>query len=243
MVSFGTGKLIEANDVTTTSQQTLYGVWDEKLFGASSTATGAARVNASNLVSRTISDSSQLVIADTSKRGWYANFTKSGERLIYPMLTTQYHNVTATVLSPAGVTADACSAGSQGTSSPYILDALWVTVAPKPTTPPTPPPYDPLNPPQPCIGPGCTPPCGASGWSCTAPSGGEPVVVSTDQKCPNGAPLTKLLYSRSQTCSATCGNGTTLTTETSTINQCPAYNPSSSVPVQVKRTWRQLFMR
>jgi hypothetical protein len=34
-----------------------------------------------------------------------------------------------------------------------------------------------------------------------------------------------------------------LTTETSTINQCPAYNPSSSVPVQVKRTWRQLFMR
>jgi type IV pilus assembly protein PilY1 len=248
MVSFGTGKLIEATDVATTSQQTLYGVWDEKLFGASSTATGAARVTASNLVARTISDTSQLVITDTSKRGWYANFANTGDRLIYSMLTSQFHNLTATVLSPAGVTADACSAGSQGTSSPYILDALWVTVA---STPPTPEPavclsascIDPLNPPQPCLGPGCKPPCGGTGWSCTAPSGGEPVLVSTDQKCPNGAPLTKLLYSRTQTCRATCGDGTTLTSETSTINQCPAYNPPNPSSGGVKRTWRQLFMR
>jgi type IV pilus assembly protein PilY1 len=250
MVSFGTGKLIEANDVKMTSQQTLYGVWDDKLFGASSTATNAARVTASNLVSRPISDSSQLVITDTSKRGWYANFANSGDRLTYPMLTTQYHNLTATVLSPAGVTADACSAGSQGTSTPYILDALWVTVAPPtPTTQP-----DPLcssadcpSPPPPCIGPGCKAPCGGSGWTCSAASGGEPVLVATDQKCPNGAPLTKLLYSRSQTCTAICKDGTILGSATNplpptyTINQCPAFNLGQ--PGAVKRTWRQLFMR
>jgi len=241
MVSFGTGKLIEANDISTTNLQTLYGVWDEKLFGASSTATNAARVAASSLFQRTISDTSQLVISDSAKRGWYANFTKSGDRLIYPMLTIQYHNLTATVLSPAGVTADACSAGSQGTSSPYILDALWATVA----TPQPDPIYQCLTAScaeaPVCIGPGCTPPCGNSGWSCTAPSGGEPVVVATDQTCPNGAPLTKLLFSRSQNCTATCKDGTTTVSNTSTINQCPAFNPSQ--PVAVKRTWRQLFMR
>jgi type IV pilus assembly protein PilY1 len=249
MVSFGTGKLFEANDVKTTSQQTMYGVWDDKLFGASPTKTNAARVTSSNLVARTISDTSQLVITDTSKRGWYANFTKSGERLIYSMLTTQYHNLTATLLSPAGVTADACSAGSQGTSTPYILDALWVTVAPPtPTTQP-----DPLcisancpTPPPPCIGPGCKAPCGGSAWTCTAASGGEPVLVATDQTCANGAPLTKLLYSRSQTCTATCKDGTILDSSTGssstyTINQCPAFNLSQPGPV--KRTWRQLFMR
>jgi type IV pilus assembly protein PilY1 len=251
MVAFGTGKLMEANDITTTSQQTLYGVWDEKLFGASSTATNAARVTASSLEARTVSDSSQLVITDASKRGWYANFPKTGDRLIYSMLTTQYHNLTATVLSPAGVTADACAAGSQGTSSPYILDALWLTKArgPDPVVPPiclTAADCFP-NPPEPCIGPGCGYPCGGSGWTCSAPSGGEPVLVGTDQKCPNGAPLTKLLYSTFQTCTAICKDGTILGSSTnplpptSTINQCPAYNPSQ--PVAVKRTWRQLFMR
>ena len=250
MVAFGTGKLFEANDISTTNQQTLYGVWDEKLFGASTTATNAPRVSAANLVSRIISDTSQLVITDTTKRGWYANFTNSGDRLIYSMPTSQYHNVTATVLSPAGVSADPCSAGSQGTSSPYMLDALWVTATPP--TPPTPTPpclsaSDCPAPPSPCIGPGCLPPCGGSNWVCKAPSGGEPVVVGTDQKCANGAPMTKLLFSRSQTCTATCRDGTVLGSNTyplpptSTINQCPAYNPS--VPVTVKRTWRQLFMR
>jgi type IV pilus assembly protein PilY1 len=250
MVSFGTGKMFESNDIKTTSQQTWYGVWDEKLFGASSTATNAARVTASNLVARTISDASQLVITDPSKRGWYADFTHSGDRLIYSMLTTQYHSLTATVLSPAGVTADACSSGSQGTSFPYIFDALWVTVAP-PTPPLTPDPVcsssDCPSSPPPCIGPGCKPPCGGSGWTCSAPSGGEPVLVATDQKCPNGAPLTKLLYSREQTCTATCKDGTILGSATNplppteTINQCPAFNLSQ--PGAVKRTWRQLFMR
>lgn len=249
MVAFGTGKLFESSDTNTTTQQSLYGVWDDKAVGASSTATGVPRVAASSLVLRTIGNTSQLVIADAAKRGWYANFVNSGDRQIYPMLTTQYHNVTSTIISPIGVTTNPCASGTQGQSSVSLLDTLWITT-PRPVPPDPPSPCStnscvPVCPgPEckpPCIGAGCTPPCGDSQWSCGSSTGGEPVSIGTGQKCPNGAPLTKLLYSKVQTCTSTCGDGSITTTNSETLDQCPAFYPPGTTVVN--RTWRQLFMR
>ncbi|MEI8157917.1 MAG: PilC/PilY family type IV pilus protein [Burkholderiales bacterium] len=251
MVVFGTGKLFEASDVNTTNQQTLYGVWDDKLMGAAgAVAAGSSYVAASSLVSRSISAPSQLVITDTTKKGWYADFSSTSERQIYPLtLADEKHNIVADPASPVGIATDACTTGTGGKATLQPLDALWITVSPSPPpcqstntcTPDPDVPYDPTVPV--CIGAGCKPPCTGGVWNCSSPIQGEPALMKTNQKCPNGADLFKLISAEEQTCTTVCHDGQHSIT-TKSIDICSAYNPPPTPLTGNKtRKWRELFLR
>jgi type IV pilus assembly protein PilY1 len=151
MVVFETGKFYEDADLSTTTTQTIYGTWDATAFGASATATGIARVAESNLVARTqasIADGTNQITYSTSTKGWYYNFTHSGERMIYPMNVVLNRFVSGTSLTPTtSVTSDPCVSGSGGEGRPYFIDALSGAFIPFPLDPvippePPPPPFD-----------------------------------------------------------------------------------------------------
>jgi type IV pilus assembly protein PilY1 len=139
MVVFGTGKLLETSDLTIPAgyQQALYGVWDSNAMGASSTATGAARVTSSVLTAQTIGGTATVVGNNSyfassknsvdyagGKKGWYLNFPNSGQRLVYPIDTLAYHYVGVDTISPAGLTLNACVSGSGGAGYFYVMEAL-----------------------------------------------------------------------------------------------------------------------
>lgn len=239
MVVFGTGKLYETADVTSTGQQSVYGVWDE--FGSTSDpiAKGTPRVTKSMLVARNIEDTSQLVITDTTKRGWYADFKGTGDRQIYPLaLFDGKHNVMTLAVSPAGLAADACTTGTGGTSTPNPLDALWVTVQPDPpvlctgaSCPTTP------NP-SVCIGKGCSTTVPVCVYKCSSPIQGASAFIQTDQKCQNGAPLVKQIFAEEVSCS--CGPSTTTT---KSIDICADVGKPATTAVTKTRKWRELFLR
>lgn len=91
LIFFGTGKYLEISDLTNTSQQTFYGVWDN----GNSISTSPA--NRTDLVAQTIdtssgsftdSDGNPLrLVSDNavnynSKLGWYLDLPESGERVV-----------------------------------------------------------------------------------------------------------------------------------------------------------------
>ena len=138
MVVFGTGKFYEVADITSTTQQTLYGIWDTAAFGATS-VTGVALTDTTKLVQQTIgsdqtgangntyaaiSTNSVDYTGSTPKRGWYMNLPKTGQRNVYPLdlLATRY--ALADTISPSNVSLDPCSNTTGGTGFQYIFDAL-----------------------------------------------------------------------------------------------------------------------
>lgn len=138
MVVFGTGKFFEVADINTTTQQTLYGVWDPAEFGAS-VYTGVPLTNNTLLVQQTVSAgvvapngntyfsiSSNAVpyTGATPKRGWYINFPNSGQRLVYPLDLLASRFAVADTISPTNVSLDPCANTSGGTGYLYIVDAL-----------------------------------------------------------------------------------------------------------------------
>lgn len=85
LIFFGTGKYLETSDLTTTDQQTFYGVWDD----------GSQALDRGDLVEQTIdattytdADGNPLrLISDNTinynnKSGWYIELPTSGERLV-----------------------------------------------------------------------------------------------------------------------------------------------------------------
>lgn len=154
MVVFKTGKLIDSLDLTTTTTQTIYGVWDNKMVGADSTATGAVRFTEAQLAPRTIAN-----IADgtnavdyATKKGWYYNMVNSGERMIYRMNPVLNRFVLGTSVTPTSSSAaDPCISGTGGEGRRYFLDALSggsvnSTIMVVPPEPPPPPFIDPADP-------------------------------------------------------------------------------------------------
>lgn len=106
LVIFGTGKLFETSDATSTSVQTLYGVWDKP----STTAT----VSKTNLVQQTLAKSggyysipSPQVIDWATKRGWYMtlNVTTS-ERLVTDPIIFEDQVIFTTIIP--GTSTDPC---------------------------------------------------------------------------------------------------------------------------------------
>jgi len=87
MIYFGTGKYLEANDVTSNSTQSVYGVWDS----------GSSGLTRSGLESRSITEGT-LTLPDTTTanvrystgdkmdyttvKGWYVDLPTSGERAV-----------------------------------------------------------------------------------------------------------------------------------------------------------------
>lgn len=148
LVSFGTGKMFESTDIATTTQQSLYGVWDPIAFGATSTPTGTTLTGVTNLVQQTISvgSNSTITVVTTAlttttqsvtsynftnlpvdwatKRGWYLDLPNNGERAIYPERLLSDNVVLVNTLSPINVSTAVCTASGQGTGYLYAFSIL-----------------------------------------------------------------------------------------------------------------------
>ena len=145
MVIAGTGKFYEVSDISTTAQQSLYGIWDKTRFGATTIPTGAALTDKTLLVEQTIG--SAVTGADNNtyfeisrnpvdyvgtttpsvtaaRRGWYTNLPNTGQRLTYPMNILANRIAVADTISPANVSTDPCSNTGSGTGYLYAFDAL-----------------------------------------------------------------------------------------------------------------------
>jgi len=85
MVFFGTGKYLESDDLTSTSTQTFYGIWDD----------GTPSIDRSDLIGQTLTVASDVdsngnalrLITDntvnySNKNGWYIDLPASGERSV-----------------------------------------------------------------------------------------------------------------------------------------------------------------
>jgi type IV pilus assembly protein PilY1 len=136
MVAMGTGKFFEVDDITSTSVQSLYGIWDPVPFGTSVSTT--ALTNTSRLVQQTIgagtttSTGTYFTVSSTAvdytaavpNRGWYINLPNSGQRMVYPFEVVRSRFLIADTISPANVSLDPCAQNSAGTGYLYAIDAL-----------------------------------------------------------------------------------------------------------------------
>ncbi|MCJ0762806.1 PilC/PilY family type IV pilus protein [Variovorax terrae] len=85
MVVFGTGRLLEAPDRSSTSQQTIYGVWDSGLTTAAGYNLTRADLSANAYITATqsVTVSTQTYsVATGAKRGWYMDLKYSSERIV-----------------------------------------------------------------------------------------------------------------------------------------------------------------
>ena len=150
LVSFGTGKMFETSDVSTTDQQALYGVWDSVLFGdTTSTPAGVTLTGTSKLVQQTFGTSTVATLTvittalatatqtvtwstlsnnsvawNSDQRGWYINLPNSGERAIYPERLVEGNAVVVNTISPISATTSSCTASGQGTGYLYAFDVF-----------------------------------------------------------------------------------------------------------------------
>lgn len=148
VVSVGTGKFFEATDISTTGQQTMYGVWDSVPFGSTSTPAGVTQTGVTKLVQQTITTGitvtrsyvtsdlttatqdvtyfavSQNPIDWATQRGWYINLPNSGERVVYPVELLMDRYVAVDAISPSNVSTNACTSSGQGTGWVYLIDGL-----------------------------------------------------------------------------------------------------------------------
>jgi type IV pilus assembly protein PilY1 len=144
MVVAGTGKFFEVSDITSTEQQSFYSIWDPLAFGAAVIPSGTS-LNMSvagdkaKLVQQTISVAPIVVNGNSyaevsanavdyagtpQKRGCYLDFVTSGQRLVYPIDLLANRFAAADTISPSGVSLDACSNSTGGSSFLYFLDAM-----------------------------------------------------------------------------------------------------------------------
>jgi type IV pilus assembly protein PilY1 len=133
MIYFGTGKYLGINDVTDTSQQTFYGIWDRWFDYDADTTTNEDDFTAfsrSNLLEQEILGTNDTQFSETEARvttynsidwelhqGWYLDLTETGERVFQKPLLRNDRIIFVTV-TPSD---DPCEAG--GTSWLMELDA------------------------------------------------------------------------------------------------------------------------
>jgi type IV pilus assembly protein PilY1 len=133
VVTVGTGKFFESSDLGTTTQQSIYGIWDSDVFGslAASTTVPITMANRdTNLVKGQGSVLTQIPITwSATIRGWYINLGNStsankGERVVYPVTALAGDYVAVDSISPSNVSTSACTASGQGTAWSYVIQAL-----------------------------------------------------------------------------------------------------------------------
>ena len=145
MVVAGTGKFYEVSDITTTAQQSLYGIWDKTSFGAAIIPPGAALTSKNLLVEQTIGAAQTGADNNTyfeisrnpvdyvgtttpsvtaARRGWYTSLPNTGQRMTYPMNILKNRIAVADTISPANVSLDPCSNTGGGVGYLYVFDAL-----------------------------------------------------------------------------------------------------------------------
>src|SRR5262249_42670172 len=118
MVYFGTGQYLQQTDITTTSTQTFYGMWDKL-------AQNPSLITRSDLVAQTVlavSSGTRVTSTNTvdwnTKLGWYFDLPTSGERQVSDSILRNKRIIFTTVIPDARV----CSFG--GTSWLMEFNAL-----------------------------------------------------------------------------------------------------------------------
>ncbi len=114
MVYFGTGKYLETTDVTDTSTQAFYGIWDK----------GMVNLDSNNLIERVLEAEQRNVDGETmdirisegdpvnytTHYGWFADLTDDGERIVHnPIVRGDYVYINTIIPS-----ADPCQGGGSG---------------------------------------------------------------------------------------------------------------------------------
>lgn len=244
VVTFGTGKFVDASDVLTANYKTqsFYGIWDRQNFGAN-VANGASFTGRTQLQEQTISTvavtttiGGQNVTTnffkisnnkvdwgeglDVGKRGWHIDLlpSTSGQRTVYPFERLTGTMVLATTLSQTSATsADICVTSGSGTGWAYIFDGLTGA-----------------GPSQPLLDTNADGKVNStdslvSGWQDVVD--GKPTAINTST---NGKAETYCIVTGQSTCMQTqvsCGQ--------SGANACPG----AALSGLKTREWRQLFMR
>jgi type IV pilus assembly protein PilY1 len=231
VVSVGTGKLFEPGDISTTTQQRMYGIWDSVAFGSTTTPVGATQTGITNLV-RGIA-AADSVIDWTCKSGWYVNLPNNGEREIYPLNVLSDSAIAVSSMSPSNVSSSACSKSGQGAGWSYRFKGTSSTCVPGPTPPDPVPPF--------CAGADCSCSSSSSAAACTC-LGPDCSITTTHVEATVPPPLCgEELWIPIGPCT-----GGTQRYSVQTANCAPRI-VDRSCPVgsstAVKRQWRQLFMR
>ncbi|MFZ6657583.1 pilus assembly protein [Undibacterium sp. TJN19] len=126
MVYFGTGQYLGVPDLTDTSQQSFYGIWDNgaTVSGRSVLQGQTISTSTSTTVSGTFRTSTSNAIAATmyttgAKKGWYTDLPTSGERQVTDPLLNDSNIVFSTLIPST----DPCAAGGSG----WIMELDSVT--------------------------------------------------------------------------------------------------------------------
>ncbi|MFT7338861.1 MAG: type IV pilus assembly protein PilY1, partial [Marinobacter maritimus] len=87
MVYFGTGKYLEANDVTSNTTQSVYGVWDRGSSGLTRSGLESRSITEGTLTlpdttTATVRYSTGAKMDYTTTKGWYVDLPTSGERAV-----------------------------------------------------------------------------------------------------------------------------------------------------------------
>jgi len=128
MVGFGTGQYLEHADLTDTSVQTLYGIWDDVPTGGVTTVTGGRSklVEQTVLTATTVSGNEFRLtsnngvtysrngsgsVSASSDRGWFMDLPTSGERVAYNPIARDRRFVFVTLIPDSS---NPCAAGGGG---------------------------------------------------------------------------------------------------------------------------------
>ena len=127
IITFGTGKYLEATDTTSTSVQSFYGIWDKddnpSDISSQTTVTARSQLLQQTATNVTVGSTVNRVVSNnaadwTTHRGWYMDFPTSGERSVFrPLLLSA--RLIYTTLIPSGV---ACTFG--GSSFLMVVDPI-----------------------------------------------------------------------------------------------------------------------
>ncbi len=123
MVTFGTGKLFEVDDPSTTSIQTIYGIWDKTGIPSVLATTVSSSLSLVQQTQSSVGTGLTLLSNNSvdwaTKRGWYINLS-AGERVTIDPATV-YNTVFYTTITPGSVT-DPCL--TSGTSMNMLFNAI-----------------------------------------------------------------------------------------------------------------------
>ncbi len=136
MVGFGTGKYLEQADLTSTSVQTLYGIWDSEPGGSVDTVTSRSKLVEQTVLTVTTvsgdefrltsnnsveySRSSSGSVSPSSKRGWFMDLPTSGERVAFNPIARDQRFVFVTLIPDSS---DPCAAGGSG----WLMELDYLT--------------------------------------------------------------------------------------------------------------------
>lgn len=140
MVYFGTGQYLAATDLTDTSPQSFYGIWDNGATVSGRSVLLAQTINTTTTsgAGSTFRTSTQSGVATTmfvaplNKKGWYVDLPTSGERQVTDPLLNDSNIVFSTLIPST----DPCASGGSGwimeldaVTGNMITDPIFPTVS------------------------------------------------------------------------------------------------------------------